>query len=180
VAIAPGRPLQGWRYNRETRQLPVFDLVVVPGGPKLPAAKPADWRFPFRLARSRTRCRERWTAAMSRVPWADTEPGCTSRDDGSHVSDLIRDAYVDPGRAGDRPKTGFAGEFDLDLGFTGSEPLRAFPNGTTDPKPFPIFFAALEQQLGLKLAPAKGPVDVLVVDHAEAAGGAGLLACPQN
>jgi uncharacterized protein (TIGR03435 family) len=72
----------------------------------------------------------------------------------------------------DRPisdKTGFTGEFDLKLRFTPDGTLMGMPpgyGGPTDPK-LPNIFAALEEQLGLKLLPAKGPVEVLVIDHAE-------------
>src|SRR5206468_4167357 len=70
----------------------------------------------------------------------------------------------------DRPvldKTGFTGEFDLNLNFTPDGALIGFEGyGVHDPNS-PNIFAALEEQLGLKLAPAKGPVEVLVIDHAE-------------
>ncbi|HUI58064.1 MAG TPA: TIGR03435 family protein, partial [Bryobacteraceae bacterium] len=63
---------------------------------------------------------------------------------------------------------------DLDLRFTPDETLVGFlgllaPAGSrlpADPNS-PNIFAALEGQLGLKLVPAKGPVEVLVIDHAE-------------
>ena len=80
----------------------------------------------------------------------------------------------------DRPvldKTEFTGEFDLNLSFTADEAPMGLPGSggpgdtgshrlPTDPN-YPNIFAALEEQLGLKLVPAKGPVEVLVIDHAE-------------
>ncbi|HUA63129.1 MAG TPA: TIGR03435 family protein [Verrucomicrobiae bacterium] len=44
----------------------------------------------------------------------------------------------------------------------GSPPEDRDPAHAAQPMP-----AALQDQLGLKLTPAKGPVDVIVVDHAE-------------
>ena len=77
-------------------------------------------------------------------------------------------------------KTGFTGEFDLNLNFTADEATygiaglrRAGRSGRfrlpTDPN-LPIIFAALQEQLGLKLVPAKGPVEVLAIDHVERPG----------
>jgi uncharacterized protein (TIGR03435 family) len=42
----------------------------------------------------------------------------------------------------------------------GAPPLAIDPNG-------PSIFTAVQEQLGLKLESAKGPVDVLVIDHVE-------------
>jgi len=57
-------------------------------------------------------------------------------------------------------KTGLTGNYDIDLKWTPDD-----QQGTPDAGP--TLFTALEEQLGLKLVPAKGPVDTLVVDHVE-------------
>jgi uncharacterized protein (TIGR03435 family) len=59
-------------------------------------------------------------------------------------------------------KTNITGTFDLDLEFAGQRPDS---EAVIDPS-VPSIFAALDQ-LGLKLEPAKGMVDVLVIDHIE-------------
>jgi uncharacterized protein (TIGR03435 family) len=66
--------------------------------------------------------------------------------------------------------TGLAGRFDFDLEWTPDQPLRLPPNAPNlppiDPNG-PSIFTAVKEQLGLKLESTKGPVDVLVIDHAE-------------
>jgi uncharacterized protein (TIGR03435 family) len=55
-------------------------------------------------------------------------------------------------------KTGLDGAFDIDLTWS-----RDQTTDTTQPS----IFTALQEQLGLKLDPSRGPVDVLVIDHVE-------------
>ncbi len=57
-------------------------------------------------------------------------------------------------------KTGLAGNYDIDLKWTPDDQQSADDAG-------PSLFTALEEQLGLKLESAKGPVDVFVIDYVE-------------
>jgi uncharacterized protein (TIGR03435 family) len=59
-------------------------------------------------------------------------------------------------------KTGLKGEYDLHMKWTSD----TAPQPAADDAA-PLLFTALQQQLGLKLAPSKGPVKTLVVDHVE-------------
>jgi hypothetical protein len=63
-------------------------------------------------------------------------------------------------------KTGLAGLYDLTLTWT-SDPTVDSPASADDSSSSPTIFTALEEQLGLKLESAKGPVQVLVIDHIE-------------
>jgi len=76
-------------------------------------------------------------------------------------------------------RTGFSGLFDMQLEFLPDPATPALPppppESSTGPAPAPppdwmsspSISAALQKQLGLQLESAKGPVDVLVVDHVE-------------
>jgi uncharacterized protein (TIGR03435 family) len=66
--------------------------------------------------------------------------------------------------------TGLSGYFDGDFEFTAEIAIPPPPPGLPNPyagQTFPSIFSVLPQQLGLKLDPTRGPVDVLVVDSAE-------------
>lgn len=71
----------------------------------------------------------------------------------------------------DRPvvdKTGLTGRYDFDLEFTPDQ--TQFGGGLergTDDSPKPGLFAAMQQQLGLKLEATKGTVDMLVIDRVQ-------------
>ncbi len=155
------------RLHRETRELPIYNLTALKSGPKLPAAKEAGCvSFPPgtkpRHVPGKVDCGyvsgpfEAYTAGRLHIEGRKV-----------HMADFVRElAFVL-----DRPvldKTEFTGEFDLNLSFNRDEALKGFPGfgAPTHPNPYNIF-ASLEEQLGLKLMPAQGPVEVLVIDHAE-------------
>jgi uncharacterized protein (TIGR03435 family) len=69
-------------------------------------------------------------------------------------------------------KTGLSGRFDFDLEFAPDQLPQGPPlPGAPSPPPIdpngPSIFTALQEQLGLKLESARGPVEVLVIDHVE-------------
>ena len=165
------------KLHRQTRELPVYVLTAAKNGFKLPAAKPADCiSFPPgtkpRHIPGKVDCGYVFgpafglSAENSRAYPAGLGLGMVGRKVG--IADLSRHLAL----ILDRPildKTGLTGEFDLYLNFTPDGALMGMPpgyGGQANPN-LPNIFAALEEQLGLKLEPANGPVEVLVLDHAE-------------
>jgi uncharacterized protein (TIGR03435 family) len=57
-------------------------------------------------------------------------------------------------------KTGLTGIYDISLKWTPDSPQAA-------PDAGPSLFTAIEEQIGLELVSTKGPVDTIIVDHAE-------------
>jgi uncharacterized protein (TIGR03435 family) len=138
------------RVHTETHEARVYVLLPAKGGLKLPDAKPEP-------------CLHGWKA-----PDADPQAGCG----GMNVTpDSISNEKVSmqwfanilAGVLG-RPvldRTGFAGSFKVRLEFA---PVA--PGADTDSTK-PSIFAALEEQLGLRLESQKGTEEVLVIDHVE-------------
>jgi uncharacterized protein (TIGR03435 family) len=72
-------------------------------------------------------------------------------------------------------KTGLAGEFPIHLTFTPTSSATSSLDagaprpaiGTAAVDPGPDIFTAMQEQLGLRLVSAKGPVEILIIDHVE-------------
>ena len=73
-------------------------------------------------------------------------------------------------------RTGFTGTFNFKLDFAGDDAIGNGPGPTVAGDPAkaatpallgPSIFAALQEELGLRLQSAKGPVEVLVIDRVE-------------
>jgi uncharacterized protein (TIGR03435 family) len=68
-------------------------------------------------------------------------------------------------------KTALTGTFDIHLEFSRDQVLQGAPAiDVAPPTPDPVgvtVFTAVQEQLGLKLDSAKGPVEVIVIDSVE-------------
>jgi uncharacterized protein (TIGR03435 family) len=62
-------------------------------------------------------------------------------------------------------KTGLKGEFDVDLKWSPDQGGASSGDASGDAAI--SIFTAVQEQLGLKLQSAKGPVETIVIDHAE-------------
>jgi uncharacterized protein (TIGR03435 family) len=149
----------------ETRELPVYALVVAKNGPKFQEAKtgesyPSGIKGPDGIARGGMMRMGRGELTGQGVPLTFLV---------SQLSRHLGRTVLD--------KTGLTGNYDFTLQWTpddGQGPMLKGPDGgqpaaegAPPESSGPSVFTALEEQLGLKLESQKGPVEIVVIDHVE-------------
>jgi uncharacterized protein (TIGR03435 family) len=136
--------------HRETKELPVYTLVVAKNGSKLQEAKA-----------ERTNVTN--TAEAGRIQMGFQKHSLAVLV--NFLANMLGSPVLD--------KTGLTGVYDFKLEWAPDLPRR--PNGDAPMlngvpvESGPDIFAALQEQLGLRLERKKGPAEVLIVDHAEKA-----------
>jgi uncharacterized protein (TIGR03435 family) len=140
------------KFHRETKDLPVYALVLDKNGTKLKentetGLKNTGLRI---TARGQVTCMK--TPMELMVQFLSNQLGRTVLN-----------------------KTGLTGNYDFKLEWTpdpgqGNGPFGGGPDAPPPPDPNgPSIFTAVQEQLGLKLESQKGPVEILVIDHVEKA-----------
>jgi bla regulator protein blaR1 len=150
----------GLKTHEETKELPVYALVVAKGGPKLKEAKAPDANASGpRGPRMMFDASGQLTGQS--VPMADVA---------RILSQQIGRTVID--------KTGLTGSYDFSLQLPPrSGPMAMAPapgNGPPaggedggDDSSGPSIFTAVQEQLGLKLESQKAPLPLIVIDHIE-------------
>jgi uncharacterized protein (TIGR03435 family) len=165
--------------HRETRQFPVYDLVFARTDKRFgPGLKPASPQCQSALA-ARLEAVQRGSVVPLDVPKdctsARLNPGMVGFN-GVPMSMLAQVLTQSVGRPV-IDKTGLAGYYDFTLQWT-PQPGSGMPfqpaGGVTPGAPPPAadrdgpnLFTAVQEQLGLKLESARGPVEVIVIDRLE-------------
>ena len=126
------------KAHMEKREMPAYDLVVAKGGPKL---------------------REAMAGKDANANLVGG-PGGKIEGVGTHLTSLPSLLNREVGRPV-VDKTGLTGKYDFTLEYVPAA------KAATDETGGPSIFTAVEEQLGLKLEPAKEPMDVLVIDSIE-------------
>jgi len=150
--------------HRETKELPIYELTVAKGGPKLPPPS----------------CIQRDPSDRTIAPGKGMSDYCGFGMTARGLVELTTGSMADLARTFSAElqrdvvdKTGITGRFHIHLTFTPDDStirLPDIPDLPGVPAPAvdgPNIFTAIQEQLGLKLESAKGPVDVLVIDHVE-------------
>ncbi len=138
-------------FHHSTRELPVYRLIVANGGSRL-TERSADPNAIADLTFGRAQ-------GILRLPAKNAT-----------VDDLI---HVLQRNMVDRPivdQTNLTGKFNFTLTFTPNDYQIGMVGGGLPPpgeNAPPELFAAIQQQLGLKLEPAKMQTEVFVIDHVE-------------
>ena len=146
------------KAHRETRDLPVYYLVVTKDGPKLKQATTGD-TYPNGVKEATGANTGVMRLARGQLT-AHAVP----------ISNILSALTQVTGRTV-LDKTGLTGRYDVNLTWMPDEPVPTpGSDGTAQTtsatsESAPSIFTAIQEQLGLKLESGKGPVDCLIVDH---------------
>jgi uncharacterized protein (TIGR03435 family) len=127
------------KAHLQPKVVPVYDLVVTHGGLKI------------KLSQDEIHDNN-WNTSSENTNKVLNGRNMSMTDLADELSDLAARKVID--------KTGLSGHADITLKW--SDEIAAEQGGNVI-----SIFTALEEQLGLKLQPSKGPVDTLVIDHIE-------------
>jgi uncharacterized protein (TIGR03435 family) len=151
------RPMLNDRFHvkvhSETKTLPVFDLVLLRSGPKFQQSSTPTFDPTHPLPDGQPSPGGVWIHNQDLT--ANAIPLSRLAE---VIADQLNRTVID--------KTGLTGVFDIKLKWTPDRLVNAIADDGATDRP-PSLLTALQEQLGLKLEAAKGPVETLVVDHAE-------------
>jgi uncharacterized protein (TIGR03435 family) len=158
----------------ETRQLPVYALVLEKPGKTGPQLHPHSDDPPCATAVSSTTQLPPVAGGYPAIcGWSGAAPGSGPghvRMGGRNVTMELIGSSFGTGQVG-RPvldRTGLKGYFDYTIEWTPARNSPPPPGAEVQPAlSGPTFLEALQEQLGLNLEPQTGPVDVLIIDHVE-------------
>jgi len=151
--------------HRQPKDMPIYALVMARSDRTLgPELRPSTEDCAAIVAAARRGARPS-SAAGKPTCDASISPGTVTAGTqpipllASILSGIVQRMVVD--------RTNLKGNYDLTIVFAPDQS----PQGSADPpvtdSNAPSIFTAIEEQLGLKLEPTRGPVDVLVIDHVE-------------
>jgi uncharacterized protein (TIGR03435 family) len=142
--------------HHQSRQFPLYALVVAKHGAKVEETKPEDLRkSPVYGVMCMVHAGRKGEIAMQ---------GCTMTQFANDLSGYARD---DLGRKV-VDQTELAGHYTIALNWAPVEANNPSAAGLTAPAPDgPSIFTAVREQLGLELKPINGPLDTIVIDRAE-------------
>lgn len=143
------------RYHHETRQMPIYTLVVAKGGPRL-TRSPEDAAMTDPAAGLKHRSMMMWRGRGN----LEAE-GMSVEDLAGQLSGVLRHRVED--------RTSLTGHYDFKLRWTPDDapPTGGVNSGQPAEDLPPALSTALEEELGLKLESARAGVDVVVIDHIE-------------
>lgn len=129
------------KAHTEIKILPIFEMIVTKDGPK------------FKQSPDSAKPSPGWGTGNGMFTAHDLSMTTVA----VVLTDLVHRTVIN--------KTGLKGNYDLNLKWSQDDAPASSISANPSTDTGPSIFTALPEQLGLKLKPAKGPVETLIVDH---------------